>query len=288
MENHTLIDENLPAGRSVRGNSPPASWKDSLLALGPFVYFPIVNLVSLVIFQVYQQPDFPDYLLPVFAVTMVLVPVLGFIAVIGISVARRFPRWTMPYWGLLSVCLLYLMTFSGTIAGQNFDGSWWVWLPLLLAVLVGLLAGKWLRGRAVDWKLPDFDWTSVSFIIYGIIPAYLFASFDEVHDSQVMVTSSMLLLAGGAWFYMRSAKPWQRLLSLVAGVVLGWGLASINLANYWGGRQEAWMSQAGDWWGTLLPMLAAGGVLIGLLLAPWLVSRARNLLSGWAASSTAA
>lgn len=279
MENLDLVDRSQPSGPTGGTLSLPASWKESLLALGPFLYIPLVSMISWILYRAYGQSNFPDFLLPVFAITTVLVPILLFVAAIGVSVKRRFPRWTMPYWGLLAVLLAYLMQFSGTIAGQQFDGGWWVWLPLLLAASVGLLLRQGGRQSPAERTPPTFDWTCISFAIYGVAPAYLFAAFDEVHDSQPMVTSSLLLLAAGALLHMRGASKVQRILSLALGIVLGWGLAAVNLANYWGGRQEPWMSQPGDWWGTLLPVLAAGGMLLVLMLVPWLVSEIKKLLT---------
>ena len=207
-------------------------------------------------------------------------PLLGFLVVLAVSVKRAFPRWTMPYWGLVGIFFLYLMTFTGTIAGQNFNGGWWVWLPVMLAAGVGAWLG--LRSNRAEWARPGTrgGWSSIFFVLYGMLPAMLVAGYDEVHDSQVMILTSMLILAAGALLHMRSSHLWQRALSLVLGFCLGWGLAAVNLANYWSGRQEIWMDRPGDWWGTLLPMLYSGGIMLCILLLPMLFSVLKGFFLG--------
>lgn len=257
----------------------PAPWKESLLALGPFILWPFFNILVWLASLLFELPLFPRSLLPVLTISLVFSPLLAFLVVLAVSVKRAFPRWTLPYWGLVGVFFLYLMTFSGTIAGQNFDGGWWIWLPVMLAAGVGAWLG--FKSNRAGWRMQSTknDWTSVTFVLYGILPAMLVLGYDEVHDNQLMILSSMLILAAGALFHMRSNHLWQRALSLVLGFCLSWGLAAINLTNYWSGRQEVWMDQAGDWWGTLLPMLNSGAIMLCILLLPWLFSLLRNLLS---------
>lgn len=256
----------------------PAPWKESLLALGPFVLWPVFLVLGWLARLLFEMPLFPRSLLPVLTLSLVFSPLLAFLVVLAVSVKRAFPRWTLPYWGLVGVFFLYLMTFSGTIAGQNFDGGWWIWLPVLLAACLGAWLG--LKSNRSGWRMQSMknDWTSVSFVLYGMLPAMLVLGYDEVHDNQLMILSSMLILAAGALFHMRSTQLWQRALSLVLGFCLSWGLAAINLANYWSGRQEMWMERAGDWWGTLLPMLYSGGIMLCILLVPWLLSMLKHLL----------
>ncbi len=257
----------------------PAPWKESLLALGPFILWPFLSAWDGWLAWYSKCRFFPGTLLPVLTLTLVFSPLLAFLVVLAVSVKRAFPRWTLPYWGLVGVFFLYLMTFSGTIAGQNFDGGWWIWLPVMLAAGLGAWLG--LKSNRSGWRKQSSknDWTSITFVIYGILPAMLVTGYDEVHDSQLMILSSMLILAAGALFHMRSTHLWQRALSLVLGFCLSWGLAAINLANYWSGRQEVWMDRAGDWWGTLLPMLYSGAIMLCILLLPWFFSFIKNLLS---------
>ncbi len=102
------------------------------------------------------------------------------------------------------IFFLYLMTFSGTIAGQNFDGGWWVWLPVMLAAGVGAWLG--LKSNRSGWRMQSTknDWTSVTFVLYGMLPAMLVLGYDEVHDNQLMILSSMLILA--AWRVISHAQ----------------------------------------------------------------------------------
>jgi len=257
----------------------PAPWRESLLALGPFILWPVFLVLGWLARLFFELPQFPKSLLPVFTFSLVFSPLLACLVVLAVSVKRAFPRWTLPYWGLVGVFFLYLMTFSGTIAGQNFDGGWWIWLPVILAAGVGAWLG--LKSNRSGWRMQSTknDWTSVTFVLYGILPAMLVLGYDEVHDSQLMMLYSMLILAAGALFHMRSTHLWQRALSLVLGFCLSWGLAAVNLANYWSGRQEIWMDKPGDWLGTLLPMLNSGAIMLCILLLPWLFSLLRNLFS---------
>jgi len=278
MEDQDASEISQPFDLQVQNMELPASWKESILALGPFILWPVFLVLGWLARLLFERPLFPSSLLTILTFSLVMSPLLGFLVVLAVSARQGFPRWTLPYWSLVGIFFLYLMTFSGTIVGQNFDGGWWIWLPVVLAAGVGAWLGMKSNRAGSSTYFTKSDWTSVSFLLYGMLPALLVAAFDEVHDSNIMILSSMLILAAGALFHMRSTRVWQRALSLVLGFCMSWGLAAINLANYWSGRQEVWMAKAGDWWGTLLPMLYSGGIMLCILLVPWVLSMLKNLL----------
>ena len=254
-------------------------WRTGLLALGPFMIVSIFSLYAWLMQFAFGEPAIPHGIIPILTITLVAGVILGILAVLGISAARGFPPWTLPYWGLALIIFFYLMRFSGTIAGFDFSGSWLVWLPAGAIAAAGLYLGRRatpLRKLAHEvWQ----DWTRISFTFYGIIPALMVAAYDEVHGQAGFLNAGMLLLAAGALAYMNSSRTWQRGLALVTGLGLGWGLAAWNIAGYWGGRQEPWMDRPGDFGESLLGMVRYGVVLMVALIAPALLGGMIALVS---------
>jgi hypothetical protein len=273
-----LIDRAKGTRGIVNTPVPEADgWSQSLLALVPFLFIPVIFSIGQVVRLLVGENPAPGSALPVIGLITFFLPVAWILVSLGISAARGFPRWTMPYWGLALVITLYLVGFSGTIGGIWVEGSWLVWLPVLAVTAIGLVAAG--RSAPVQrfLKAAWGDWTRLSFLIYGALPPLLLAAYDEVHDQEGLRLLGHLALAGGALLYMRSHTIWQRGLSLLGGLGLGWGLAALNLAGYWGGRQEAWMTQPGDWGETLVSMSRAGGMLMALMMAPILIWGMRSL-----------
>jgi hypothetical protein len=272
MEPSIKTDPKLPVKPTVETEESRPGMLKILLALGPFLLVPVFSLLLLIAGPFLTTPRIPDYILNVIAAVLMVGFALGCLFALGVSVAYDFPRWTLPYWGITLVISLYLARFSGTIAGGNFKGSWLVWLPLYLAVGVGLYLRQRRRRRKSVIRPLHHDWTSFSFALYGAVPALLVFAYDEVHDKDVMLNLGMAILTAGAVLYLLSTSTRQRAVSLLGCLALAWGFAAIDVANYWGGRQEVWMNQPGDWGQTLRPMAVFGVAMLGILLLPGILS----------------
>jgi hypothetical protein len=88
---------------------------------------------------------------------------------------------------------------------------------------------------------------------------------------------SMIVLAGGALAYMRSARTSQRTLALLTGMTLSWAVATVGIATYWDGRLEPWMRKPGDWCVEARSMANTWVVLVALVLASALLGLLRRL-----------
>ena len=71
------------------------------------------------------------------------------------------------------------------------------------------------------------DWTLLSFLLYGSTLFVLVFAFDDYINEEPYKIAAMLLLVAGGWLYLRSARPWQRLLALSAGLTLGMTVAAV-------------------------------------------------------------
>lgn len=243
----------------------PETWLGTLLALGPFLIWPL-----LIVFRNWMSNPRFGMAITIFVFSLLFLALL-------VSWVKGFPRWCFPYWGFVILISFYFQNFRGTIFSGPFSGNWLVWAPVLAIVLIGIL---WTRDLASVYRLFRslwVDWTRLSFAFYGLLPLMLIAIYDEVHEpsSQLALTSLMLVQAGGALLYMRSTSLWPRFMWLVAGFSMSWTLATIHLAWYWNGRQEPGMSAPPTWGETLSWTGPMGAFLLGILVAPILIEGLR-------------
>jgi hypothetical protein len=142
-----------------------------------------------------------------------------FLSALGllIGVMKGFPRWSYAYLGL---CLYFGWYYSN----GRFNGvvySSWAWLPLLAAILLGLLFARSLQplGRLFQgvWN----DWTRLSFAFYAFgLPILTVIFFDQDWGALQLygLFFDTILLAAMAVAYLRSPTIWGRVLSLQAAV----------------------------------------------------------------------
>jgi hypothetical protein len=265
-QNRELVDAHT--GIAVELDRP-ATWPETLLALGPFLIWPPLSLLG----SLMPVPSLGTGIL-FFIFSLLLVALL-------VGLVKGFPRWCFPYWGFVFLIALYLQSFRGTISGRPFSGSWLVWVPVLVVAAIGMLWTRDLKAIYRLFRSVWADWTRLSFAFYGLLPLMLIAIYDEVHDAvaQPALIGLMLVLAAGALLYMRSANIWPSFLWLVAGFALSWGLATLHLGWYWNGRQEPGMGAPATWEATLSWTSPMGAVLLFILIAPVLIEGLR-LLTG--------
>jgi hypothetical protein len=254
--------------------SHPASWRETLIALVPFLLYPLIYPLGMLI-----TPFISDSIDPIIGlyITLGIIGVLLIVMLAGW--VREFPRWVFPYWGFILTITLYMRNFTGTMSGRQVRGDWWVWMPVVVIAMAGTL---WARGfvpvvallKSI-WK----DWTTLSFTFYGALPLLFIAAYDEVHDEEPYLALIMLILAVGVVIYMRTENIWHRFASLVGGFTLGWSTLMIHQGIYWNGRQEFWMQEPGSWVETLNWTSRFGAMLMLVLVAPVLVEFLRRAVS---------
>jgi hypothetical protein len=250
----------------------PASWGATLLALGPFLTYPLLFLLMTLLIRLLGTQEAPSTGIAM-GITLALIVLLLLALVAGW--VKGFPRWVFPYWGFVLLITLYLLSFTGTIFGDPFTGSWLVFIPLLAVAAIGLL---WKRGLGPLQRLAGSiwrDWTLLSFAFYGCLPLLLIGAFDEVEGEDTITIVLMLVLAAGALRYMRASGIWQRFAALLAGFSLSWVVTIIYQGLYWSGRQEPWMDEPGTWGETLSWSGRMGATLLLILLAPMLIEALR-------------
>ncbi|MGD8403999.1 MAG: hypothetical protein PVJ21_10080 [Anaerolineales bacterium] len=254
-----------------------ASWKETLLALIPFLLLPGIYLFGLLLSPfITSQPE-PNLALGIFFSV-----IGGFLFAMLTGWVKNFSRWVFPYWGFILLITLYMRDFSGTIAGYWVDGSWWVWTPVIAIAIFGTL---WARSLKPVYSLITSvwkDWTLLSFAFYGALPLLFLFAYDEVHGTPfeyVIQSTAMLILAVGTAIYMRTDNIWHRFASLVGGYTLSWLVVMIHLSFYWNGRQLFWMTEPGSWLETLNWTSQMGVFLMLILVAPLLVALLRQTIT---------
>lgn len=255
----------------------PASWKEILLALIPFLLLPAFFLFGLLLY-----PYIPSSTGSALTLGLMLSLIGGLLFAILVGWVKDFPRWVFPYWGFVILIALYMREFSGTIAGYWVDGNWLVWTPIVAIAIIGTF---WTRGLKPVYSLLKSvwkDWTLLSFTFYGVLPLMFFAAYDEVHETQneyLILSTAMLILAIGTVIYMRTENIWYRFASLVGGFSIGWIAVMIHLSIYWNGRQLFWMTEPGSWIDTLNWTSKMGVFLMLVLVAPLLIAFLRQVIT---------
>jgi hypothetical protein len=251
----------------------PASWRGTLLALGPFLFILVFLLIGLLAIPLMEVQAGPAIAL---GITLGMIGVFLIIMLAGW--VKNFPRWVLPYWGFVLILSLYVYTFTGTMAGYWVTGDWWAWAPVAGVAVVGSLLARGLRPVYTLFKTVWRDWTSLSFVFYGALPWLFVFAYDEVRNDEIALAAIMLILGAGAIFYMRAETTWHRLASLVGGFSLGWILLMVHQSIYWNNRQDDWMPRPGSWKETLNWTSQFGVMLMLILVAPVLVEVLRRAI----------
>jgi hypothetical protein len=155
-----------------------------------------------------------------------------------------FPRWSYPYLGLVIVTSLMLSNASTPglwLFGYDHGRQLWgrlAWLPLLVvagtAVTANLIRGhkkRPFRLLANAWE----DWTLLSFALYGTLILLPFVALDEIHSAweKPVMALGGVLLAIGAYAYMRAASMKGRALALFAGFTVTFNFLVGFSTIYW-------------------------------------------------------
>jgi hypothetical protein len=109
------------------------------------------------------------------------------------------------------------------------------------------------------------DWTRFTYAMYGFMPLLVMASFDEMdrlYSLRCMVLLT-LLMCGTALAYLRSAHPWQEVLTLLGGSILTVAVTMVATTVYWGAN--GWRDVRGPTLGGVIAIVVMfSPVLIGL------------------------
>ncbi len=166
-----------------------------------------------------------------FGAVIVLLLLGSLILLLVIGVKKGLPQWSLPYLGfLLSMLSLYLFSivFGAPIylllrnlRDQSilfidilWDGIFWYGLlfSILFLVLLSRVSPAFQRFKN--------DWTLACFVLYGGVPFALWIAFDEYVGDEPYTLLAFLVLAVGAWLYLRSTNEWPRFGTLLIAMTL--------------------------------------------------------------------
>jgi hypothetical protein len=201
------------------------SWKEFLTSIIPFILACVaMPLLTIGILG-------PGILFALFGL---------FIILLIVGLLMGLPRWSLPYLGfVLSIASVYLFSFLvgaplyflfRNYRGQSllmdilWDGIFWYGLLTMMVWLVALT-------RASS-KFQHFrnDWTLLCFLLYGAAPFALWLTFDEYVGEEPYALLIFLVLAWGAWFYLRSTGEWKRFGVLFGALTLAIIIATVAKA----------------------------------------------------------
>jgi hypothetical protein len=157
-------------------------------------------------------------------------------------------------------------------------GSWVVrqicnqgvtWLGLLVVmVFTILIAAVWRPLRPFYRSIRD-DWTLLSFGLYGAALVGLLLTFDDYPYDEPYTIVASLILAAGAWIYLRNTRSWRRFLALFTGLTLSMAVAAtgkgIIYTTSWPGlRLFTWQTEVAStviFWGWLVVVILTPALL---------------------------
>jgi hypothetical protein len=200
-----------------------------------------------------------------------------FLALTGLLIGwiRGFPLWSYSYLGWSLV-----IAWSNTnLRVYGIDWGYRVWSPFGLTVLVALL---WTHSLApVKRCLLDIwnDWTRLTFVMYTF-GAFVLLMYDENHHPflPLLVAISTLIVATGAWVFLRSPNLIGRVLSISISFVAAMIPVSISYLT-WDWRAYYGLPPSDNRFDS--SGLAPIGVLFWLLILFWpaLIALARRFIS---------
>ena len=171
---------------------------------------------------------------------------------VGLAIARRMPRWSLPYLGFV-LMIGVIIGGPDRIFGWVYPlfiqafGAISVWpilirviyegifgFIMMLALLVSALALvnllRLLPFTRRVWQHIREDWTQLSFLIYGSLVFSPILLFEEFRYAEIPKFTAWFCLAFGAWLYLRFKEKRQRILALIGGATGAMGVIAIS---YW-------------------------------------------------------
>lgn len=271
----------------------PGSWREWLAAMALFLLLALTSLLS------YLHIAWPPWLGWGLLGVLLLMFALGLI--------KGLPRWSLPYTGVIGWQLSWVFARRGTMMGINTRGgvvgsllSWtdrrffalvrpsasdpWIvravygegelWFVLLgIAAFAVLMAAAWRPLRPFYLRIWD-DWTLLSFGLYGAMVVAVNVAFDDYPHphKQLYIFVASLILAAGAWVYLRSAHLWQRSLALFAAITLSMAVAATGKAILYA-NPLLWPRAARGftWQSEVLCTVFLWGWLVAVVMAPALL-----------------
>ena len=164
-----------------------------------------------------------------------------FLVLFLVGVKMRMPRWSLPYLGFLFAILsAYLLSallgapivilFGNLLDHPSLFGDLFyggvLWFGLLSIVVVLVI----LTRSSSTLRRFRRDWTLLPCVIYGAAPFALWLTFAEYVSDEPYMLLAFLVLAVGAWFYLRRQGEWDRFGGLFIALTLAMFIAAAGKA----------------------------------------------------------
>jgi hypothetical protein len=213
----------------------PGSRNEALAALAPFL---LGGALPTLFSFIGSSIDIPLWIQIVFTLFMWFL--VGSLLVLGFK--KRAPRWFMPYLGV-PLPVICLIAFNALVNPEwrGFplldNASWFVkqfvhqgilWGWLLLSIFLIFLLARMIPRMQHFYHRLRTDWTLLPFILFGAMPLVIVFSFEEFRNEEPYLLLSFLVLALGAWFYLRNSSSWNKFWSLLIGLTLAMSIAVIG------------------------------------------------------------
>ena len=205
----------------------------------------------------------------------ILVLLISTLILVVAGLTKSLPRWALPSWGLaLSIINLLLLQIGYTIPGL-FQLKAFLWtdfipgrvlyalisnvlsmLPTVLLLVILAWLSNYLPVLSMFRQRLGRDWTLLPFLLYAtnLLDPFYADSYGGLEPYQLLFT---LILAGGAWFYLRTSQLPHRLTALLVATVLS-GLV-LALGIYLLYPLQAWVNDGFThfprWWEGMGPLL---------------------------------
>jgi len=230
----------------------PTTRMQALLGTLPYLAFGLAGMIGNLI---------SNYSMSGHDVEMVMYA-LGLIGLL-IGWIHNFPLWSYGYLGIS----LLIAWFNTDVSINGVRWGYRIWLPLIVIVLLAMLWRRSLEPLRTFFRDVWNDWTRLTFLMYAL-GGFMALIYDESHNPYplLFMAGSTLIVAAGAWFFLRSSTLVGRILSIAVGFILGMGLIAISYLT-WDWRAYYGLSPADTWGGNL--GVAPIGVLFWLLILFW-------------------
>lgn len=251
-------------------------WKsgpDRLLSI-ILAVFPFLPIAANVITYRYLHLDY--------AITarIQLSAILIFLALTLLGWRLGFPDWSYPYIGIV-VCVFAALLISSDRDMNTLETLFWKLLVLgpivLLYTIFWLVFHKRYPLRILLENLRA-DATLPAFCLYSLLGITIQGVFTDIrsdYGAPFLIISSLFAMSGAA-LYISLADKSRRLISLAVCFTLAWGVMVFGAASFWDGRQESWMAAPKEGFQVAAGFLLAWGILLALMLLPWIISRLRQ------------
>lgn len=202
----------------------PGSRNEALVALAPFLVFGALP----VLFDALGG-YVPAWMNGVFGIVILI----SLASLFLLAIVKGAPRWSLPYLGLplpvISIILFNALPEFPVFFNRLYNISWFsgafvfgglVLMGVLIsAVLLVLLSGIIPKFHPFHLRLRE-DWTLLCFVLYGALPFVIVIAYESFKKEEPFEVLSFMVLAVGAWLYLRSDHPWKKFLSLLGAMTL--------------------------------------------------------------------